>query len=1421
MDLKREDVNIEGLLRRLQKESGSKTLANAELKKVTVNKSDGVFFIYLVLTKQLTENEYGRADAVINAYFGRALKVEVVYDYTSFDLADAGVLEMVKDHLYFQCPSVKPFLKPCRMEYQAERLRLYFRNDFALEMFKKLRGKTLIQNHIRLSFHQKVNIVFDIDEQIEKIDPDSLPPDEAAPVIPAKKPQAAGKPKPARKRPATRLVYGKRIDGKPIDIATIDETSGLSVIDGKVIKIEAKRLKNKRALLIFSMTDYTSSIACKLFTSEEKKDKVMRLVSEKTRITVKGTPRYDDYSKAVVLQVKDINLSSRKDKQDNAQKKRVELHLHTIMSAQDSTAKIEDVIERAAGWGHGAVAITDHGVVQAFPDAEGIAKKHGVKIIYGMEAYVTDDRLRIVRGRGDYGLDSEFVVFDIETTGLSPATEEITEIGAVKIQNGEIVDTFSTFVNPHKTIPLKIVEMTGINDNMVANAPEISDVLAAFYAFSKDACLVAHNAEFDMGFIYKKAADHHIVFHQDVIDTLALSRQILKGLGSHRLNAIAKHLKIPLKHHRALNDAQCTARILLYFFEKIREKGVQKISDINTAFSDTVSVRDVRPFHVIVLCKNKTGLENLYRLVSMSHLRYFYRRPRIPKSLISEYREGLIIGSACQQGELYQAILNGAPEKTIEKIISFYDYLEIQPTGNNGFLIREGRVRNAKELEAINKKIVQAGETYRKPVVATGDVHFLDPEDEVFRRILSHVQKSSGAEFQPPLYFRTTEEMLDEFAYLGGDKAEEVVVQNTRKISDMVETFPLLPDNPAMPKIDGADEEIYDMAYANAKRIYGDPLPEIVQKRLEMELHSIIKHGFAVLYLIAHKLVKKSLDDGYLVGSRGSVGSSFAAMMTGITEVNPLPPHYVCPKCRHSDFDVDVNRYGCGTDLPKRNCPKCGASYRSDGYDIPFAVFLGIDADKVPDIDLNFSGEYQPKAHQFIEDLFGKDHVFRAGTINTIQEKTAYGFIKNYCEETEFHPSKAEIERLMKGISGTKRTTGQHPGGLVIVPKDQEIYRYTAVQRPANDVTAQTVTTHFDFNSLHDKLVKLDILGHDDPTMLRMLQDLTGVDPKTIPLNDEQTMKIFSSTDPLGVLPEQILDCDIGSMGIPEFGTRFVRQMLGETRPTTMAELIRISGLSHGEDVWTNNAHDLVKNKTATLSEVICTRDDIMNYLVKKGMEPRKAFFIMESVRRGNGLTNEAQKEMLELDVPDWFIESCNKIQYMFPKAHAVAYVMMALRIAYFKVHCKKEYYAAYFTVRADHFNAKYVLDGAVNLRKHIKSIEALGNAATPLDKAQLTILEVALEMFERGIGFLPVDLSKSKAKRFTIEKNAIRLPFISLDGVGASAAENLERAAKDGKFLSVQDIKDRAKASSAVISALEGIGCLNGMPRTNQLSFF
>ncbi|HZG61055.1 MAG TPA: PolC-type DNA polymerase III [Anoxybacillus sp.] len=1228
--------------------------------------------------------------------------------------------------------------------------------------------------------------------------------------------------------PAGPLVIGYPIKDEE-EIRTLDsivEEERRVVVQGYVFDAELKELKSGRSLLTLKITDYTNSILVKMFSRDKEDADLMAKVKKGMWVKVRGSVQNDTFVRDLVLIANDVNEIKPNERQDTVPEgeKRVELHLHTPMSQMDAVTSVSKLIEQAKKWGHPAIAITDHAVVQSFPEAYSAAKKNGMKVIYGLEANIVDDGVPIAYNEAHRLLaDDTFVVFDVETTGLSAVYNTIIELAAVKVKNGEIIDRFTSFANPHHPLSITTIELTGITDDMLKDAPDVEEVLQKFYEWIGDSVLVAHNATFDIGFLnagFKKIGLGKVT--NPVIDTLELARFLYPELKNHRLNTLCKKFDIELtQHHRAIYDAEATGYLLIRMLKDAHEKGIFYHDELNKATSEATAFQRSRPFHVTLLAQNEVGLKNLFKLVSLSHIQYFYRVPRIPRSVLQQHREGILVGSGCDKGEVFDNMIQKAPEE-VEEIAQFYDFLEVHPPEVYKPLIEMDYVKDEQMLKEIIHNIVKLGEKLNIPVVATGNVHYLNPEDKIYRKILISSQAGANPLNRhelPDVYFRTTNEMLECFAFLGEEKAKEIVVTNTQKIASLIDDVKPIKDELYTPRIEGADEEIREMSYRRAKSIYGDPLPEIVEQRLEKELKSIIGHGFAVIYLISHKLVKKSLDDGYLVGSRGSVGSSFVATMTEITEVNPLPPHYVCPNCKHSEFFNDGS-VGSGFDLPDKDCPKCGTRYNKDGHDIPFETFLGFKGDKVPDIDLNFSGEYQPRAHNYTKVLFGEDNVYRAGTIGTVADKTAYGFVKAYANENNLQLRGAEIDRLAAGCTGVKRTTGQHPGGIIVVPDYMDIYDFTPIQYPADDTSSEWRTTHFDFHSIHDNLLKLDILGHDDPTVIRMLQDLSGIDPKTIPTDDPEVMKIFSGTESLGVTPEQIM-CNVGTLGIPEFGTRFVRQMLEDTKPKTFSELVQISGLSHGTDVWLGNAQELIQNGICTLSEVIGCRDDIMVYLIYRGLEPSLAFKIMESVRKGKGLTPEFEEEMRKHDVPEWYIESCKKIKYMFPKAHAAAYVLMAVRIAYFKVHHPLLYYASYFTVRAEDFDLDAMVKGSAAIRKRIEEINAKGLDASPKEKSLLTVLEIALEMCERGFSFKNIDLYRSQATEFVIDGNSLIPPFNAIPGLGTNVAWNIVRAREEGEFLSKEDLQQRGKVSKTLIEYLESRGCLDSLPDHNQLSLF
>ncbi len=1240
-------------------------------------------------------------------------------------------------------------------------------------------------------------------------------------------------------------IFGRAIADRPVEIKELTSESGLTVIQGDIFLLETRELKGGETLLVtFAVTDYTSSVLCKAFlryrprargrqpedappppvTEEERKavqDKVAR-IREGMNVRIRGECQWDTYSRELSVMIRDMVEMDKEERQDTAEEKRVELHMHTNMSTMDALTPVDQLIGRAVKWGHPAIAVTDHGVLQSFPAAFRAAKGK-IKLIPGCEGYLVDERDIVERADGR-PYDGPIVVLDFESTGLNTASARIIEIGAVRLQDGNIVDSFEELVDPGEPLKPKITEITHITDAMLSGKPRAEEMLPRLLDFIGDCPIAAHNASFDGALLRSELNRLGLRFDGPVMDTLTYARKQYPELKSFKLNALCKHLGVSLKNaHRAVHDATATAHCLARMLAETREQHpeTQSLEDLNRTLRGGAIGES---WHIILLAKNRTGLVNLNRLVSIGHLEYFRRRPHMPREIIRQHREGLILGSACAEGELFKAVLAGEDEEKLKEIASFYDYLEIQPIGNNAFLLREGYAKDEKELRELNRAIVRLGEKLGKPVVATGDVHFLDPKDAVGRAVIQAGMDFSDADEQPPLYLKTTDEMLAEFAYLGKEKAREVVITNPRRIAEMVEPMSLFPKHPRgedtfQPYWDDAEDNIQRMTWETAEEMYGSPLPDIVEARLKKELKSIVGYGYCTLYNIAEKLVSRSLRDGYLVGSRGSVGSSLVARMCGITEVNALPPHYRCTHCHRGFFDVDKSRFHVGVDLPDRACPECGRRLTKDGFDIPFEVFLGFEGDKVPDIDLNFSGEYQNRAHHYVEELFGHDHVFRAGTITGLADKTAYGYAMHYLEERHIQAGNAEKMRLASECTGVKKTTGQHPGGMVVVPKEYDICEFTAVQHPADDLNSDFTTTHFDFNSMHDILVKLDCLGHDDPTMMHELEALTGVNFQEVPLDDPGVRSLFTSPAALGVTPEEIL-CNTGTYGVPEFGTEFVRGMLEETRPSTMEELLRISGLSHGTDVWLGNARDIITSGTATLSECVCCRDDIMNYLMDKGVPPKLSFTTMESVRKGKGLKPEMTKAMEEAGVPEWFMDSCRKIKYMFPKGHAVAYVTMSLRVAWFKLHEPLAYYTAYFTVRGDGFDASTMILSPDACRARLQEIRDM-EKPTDKDKKAATCLELILEMGMRGIRFLPVDLYRSDVSRFLIEDGNIRCPFTSLSGLGESVAVPIVEARKRGEFLSVEDLRARGKVGSGAIEMLRQHGALEGLSETSQVSMF
>lgn len=1349
-------------------------------------------------------------------------------------------------------PSGAPLLTDAKFECKGNVLSILVPQDIAPKFLNQSGVDTYIELLVKNVFVCDVHVVFQAvklrEEQLEEIRRRRKEEDEraVAEMVKEQKIQVEqAEQKAAKEKP--KAVLGRPITAEPMEISELIEEASKIVICGEVLTAETRELRGgEMQLLSFAITDYTNTIKCKAFlrykprrgrfgtaneeeeqrppTEEEKKavDDVIAAVKPGSWFAVRGDVKMDSFEKGLVMMVNDIDAREKPQRRDTAERKRIELHMHTNMSEKDGVSSASDLIKRAAQWGHPAVAITDHGVVQAFPEAFGAAKKNKIKLIPGVEAYLTDT-VTVVADADERHLHDEIVVVDFETTGLNPRKNRIMEIGAVRIRNGQVVEEYSRFVNPQEPIPEEVVKLTGITDAMVADAGTADTEIPKLLEFIGDAAFAAHNAKFDSAFLREECARLGIELHMPVLDTLEFSRRMYPSLKSHRLGAVCKSLGISLKNaHRAVHDARATAQMLNRMIDSALEKGVTRLCDINGALTGG-AIGDA--YHIILLACEQDGITNINHIVSEGHLNYFSRRPHTPREILQKYRKGLIVGSACEAGELFRAVVDGKSDTELKRIARFYDYLEIQPIGNNAFMLREGMAEDEEQLRDFNRKIVWLGQELGIPVVATGDVHFLDPKDAKFRAIIQAAYGFKDADNQPPLYFKTTQEMLEEFAYLGKDKAEEVVIDNPAKIAARIGEVGLYPKHPEgketfQPFWPDAADNIRRLCDEKIFEQFGENPPEIVVARKEKELSSILGYGYGTLYNIAEKLVKKSNADGYLVGSRGSVGSSYVAHLVGISEVNALAPHYRCEKCKWHTFDVDKAKYKCGPDLPPMRCPNCGEWLFRDGFEIPFEVFLGFKGDKVPDIDLNFSGVYQPRAHAYIEELFGKQYCYRAGTIGTLADKTAYGYVKKYCEERGLVLSEAEMNRLALGCVGVKRTTGQHPAGMVVLPKEYEIQQFVAIQHPANDMTNPTVTTHYDFGSMHDVLVKLDVLGHDDPTMIRMLMDLTGVDAQRIPLTDPKVISLFSSTEALGVTPEQI-GSNTGTYGVPEFGTKFVRQMLEETKPTTMDELIRISGLSHGTDVWIGNAQEIVKHGIAPFSSCICTRDDIMNALMDYGVAPKMAFDTMEFVRKGKGLKPEMEQAMIEHNVPEWFIDSCKKIKYMFPKGHAVAYVTMSLRVAWYKVYRPAAYYCAYYTVRADCFDASILGGTYETIKARYKEMEE-NKDITQKEKDLMIVMELVMEMLCRGIKLAPVDLERSDATNFQLLSDTlIRMPFNALPGLGEAAAHAIVEAREQSPFISVEDLKNRGKVSQSILDLMRECGCLQNLPETNQTTLF
>jgi DNA polymerase-3 subunit alpha (Gram-positive type) len=1399
-------------------------LDDIKIDKIEVLENTNTIILYALSQEIIDLNHIENIKEEIRKHYNNIVNIEIQLNYK---LSKNINVEKIKENIFYIINKSSNMLSKAK-----DNIMIEFKNDC---FFVIANNKLLINELIDNNIERKVkNLIceYTLNYNIETIYQEAE--DEAAITTQRifdeelKKSLQVIKNNSSERKPANKAQEGKykkrsrkKIDFDSIPLSVISDItndSGVVKIKGRIVNVDKRELKNGSLLMSVSITDFTDTIICKYFCPKDFDDKG---IEKGKYLQIAGNAEYDEYEKELIVKIQELQLKTEEMKRmDNAEEKRVELHLHTGMSSMDGINSFKEYAKKAKQWGHKAIAINDHGVVQGYPEAMECADDN-FKIIYGMEGYLINDTVNIVNNCENIDLDSDFVVFDLETTGLNPKNDHIIEIGAVKISNRKVIDSFSTFVHTDRKLPEKIIELTSITDDMLVGQPDIGDALPSFLDFAKGSVLVAHNAKFDVGFIREKAKVLSIEnYNPSTLDTLELSKALIKDVKNHRLNTLTKKLGISLlNHHRAVDDANATGQLFIILLNKLREREIYDVSKLNELLKEDIDIVKQPYYHINILVKNYTGLKNLYNLVSDSHINNFYKKPRLLKSNLSNLREGLILGTACESGELYRAILEGKSDEKIEEIADYYDFYEIQPLNNNMFLVNNERLKGVEELKEINKKIIQLGEKKGKTSVATGDVHFLEPEDEIYRRILMSGQGYEDAEKQAPLYFKTTEEMLDDFSYLGEEKAYEVVVKNTNLIADLIEPILPIPKGTFPPVMKGSDNELRNICFDKAKSIYGEKLPDIVESRLNRELNSIIGNGYSVMYMIAQKLVKKSNEDGYLVGSRGSVGSSFAATMAGITEVNPLVPHYVCPKCKYSEF-IEDGSYGSGFDLLDKSCPVCSTLLIKDGHDIPFEVFLGFEGDKEPDIDLNFAGEEQGVCMKYTEELFGKGKVFRAGTISTIADKTAYGFVKNYFEERGISKRKAEIERLIQGCLGIKRTSGQHPGGVMIVPEDKDIYDFTPVQYPANNEKSGTITTHFDYQSISGRILKLDLLGHDTPSIIRMLEDLTGLENDDIPTDDQSTMAIFNSPEILGISLDEI-NCSTGTLAIPEFGTPFVRQMIMDTKPKSFSDLVRISGLSHGTDVWINNAQDIIKKGYAEIGGVISTRDDIMTYLIQMGVDKKTAFDIMERVRKGKGLRKEDEEAMKKQNVPKWYIDSCNTIKYMFPKAHAVAYVTMSVKIAYFKVHYPEAFYATYFSTKVDDFDADIVTKGQNNILSTIRALEEKGNDKTTKEKNLITVLEVAYEMYKRGFKFTKVDLYKSDDRKFLLTEDGILPPLMGLAGLGANAAANIKAEREISRFISIEDIIKRAKVSKTVIEVMENHGCLKNMDETNQISIF
>lgn len=1405
-------------------------LSNAKLNKIQVIKEEKLIKFEFDSQFILSLYEIDNAIKDIEKHYSNAVKVEFNINYSLTEISGENETKLLNNVLYLIKKVSHMCYKSSKVEFKNNTIIIYLYNEFAYKNIKNISLDKRIKDYFKKIYSKEFDINIELAETIDNTNNNHLIKEEIETIAKNQNNTKVkrGEDKVPTQKSNFRIKQNIRDEKKfnslgLTSICEINDNSGEVHIKGKVIACNRRELKNGNTLFVFSVTDLSDTINVKYFCPKNMTTEQVDIMEKFKAVELVGNAEFDSFSRELVIMTRTIKESTFIDKQrvDKAEEKRVELHLHTCMSSMDGMNEFTDYAKLAKSWGHKALAITDHGVVQGFPNAMETADDD-FKVIYGMEGYLVEDGISVSHKCQDKNLDNEIVVFDIETTGFNSRTDRIIEIGAVKIKNRKIVDNFNTFVSCDIPIPEKIVELTKITDDMLVNQPNIDKVLIDFMNFvGENTILVAHNASFDVKFIkekYKQCFNKKI--DPCVVDTLELSRALVKGVKNYKLNTLTKKFNISLEnHHRAVDDAKATAMLLLELFKLLDDKEINDFESLDLKLKDSIDIKQKKSYHVNILVKNYEGLKELYKLVSDSHINHFYKRPRILKSDLSKARSGLIIGTACEAGELYRAILDGQNDEKIEKIAEFYDFLEIQPLGNNEFLVRNETVSGMEELKEINIKIANLAKKLNKLLIATGDVHFLNPEDSLYRKILMVGQGYSDAEEQAPLYLKTTDEMLEEFSYLGEELAYDAVVKNTNIVADSIEKILPIPNGTFPPIIDGADDEFRTICYERAHRIYGNPLPEIVSARLDRELTSIISNGYSIMYIIAQKLVQKSNEDGYIVGSRGSVGSSFAATMSGISEVNPLVPHYICDNCQYSEFFTDAS-YGSGVDLPDKVCPNCGEKLRKDGHDIPFEVFLGFEGDKEPDIDLNFAGEEQGEAMKYTEELFGKGKVFRAGTIGTIADKTAYGYVKNYYEDKNIYKRNAEITRIIQGCLGVKRTSGQHPGGVMVVPRNKDIHDFTPIQYPANNAKSGSITTHFDYHSISGRILKLDLLGHDTPSIIRMLEDFTGINDKDVPLDDKKTMSIFSSPEALGVKKEDI-NCDTGTLAIPEFGTTFVRKMVVDTKPKTFSDLLRISGLSHGTDVWLGNAQELILSNTCEINGVISTRDDIMTYLINKGVEKKLSFTIMERVRKGRGLRDTDIEAMKESNVPQWYIDSCLKIKYLFPKAHAVAYVMMSVKIAYFKVHYPEAFYASYFTMKSQDFDADIISKGIEYIQKTMQEIATKGNDKTTKEKDMYTVLEVAYEMYKRGYKCEKVDLYKSDDKKFKVVQGGILPPLVGLQGLGENAAINIKREREIGEFISIEDITKRARVTKTVIEVLQNHGCLKNMDKTNQISIF